>query len=93
MSDKELADLRRILIARRISLGLTKTEVAERMGHHPSYMSGLENDYPRHPSPALLRSWAQALYCDLHFDATLTYTKFAEPPRMFDVTPDIGETE
>lgn len=95
MSDSEFAELCRALIARRKTLGLTKMEVAKRMGRHSSYMTGLETGYPRYPSPALLRSWAQALYCDLHFDATLTYTKFPEPPRMFDVTPDvnIGETE
>lgn len=82
------AELRRALIARRAALGYTLKEVAQKMGYSQSTLSSLENGYPRSPLPGILRLWAQALHCDLSFEAVLSYENTNQADRVFDVTPD-----
>lgn len=66
--------------ARRESLGLTQTEVAERMG---LTTQGTISEHERSVNSAtiaLLRRWAAALDCELHI------VLWPKPP-----TPEVGE--
>lgn len=86
----DYAELREMLTKRRTELGYTLKEVADRMGYCQSYLSGLERGYPRDPAPRTFRRWAQALHCDLNFDATLSFQKTSARPILFDVTPTVN---
>lgn len=61
----EFADIRRRLIARRYTLGMTQAQLAERLGTTQSAVSDLERSGGE-PMPVTVRRWATALGLQLH---------------------------
>lgn len=53
-----------VLRRRRMAKSLTLEDVAQKVGTHKGYLSGIENDQVRPPSPAITRRLCKALDMD-----------------------------